>query len=85
MGRHGGAIHFDGAHPGSGKTFRGICSQKEQSHFNRRWCDPENVQEILQMTNADGCDTASGIENEWGEWDEEQMQKFVEQTEACRT
>lgn len=77
---------FDGAHPGSGKTFSWHLLPKGAKPFLiAGGVTPENVQEILQMTNADGCDTASGIENEWGEWDEEQMQKFVEQTEACRT
>ncbi|QQS59138.1 hypothetical protein IPN35_06165 [Candidatus Peregrinibacteria bacterium] len=68
---------FDGAHPGSGKIFPSNMLPKMTKPFLvAGGVTPENVREILEKTEADGTDTASGIENESGEWDEKRMKEF---------
>ncbi len=62
---------FDGKQPGSGKPFNyNLLPQTKLPFLVAGGINPQNAAEVLQKTAADGVDTASGIEDETGEWAE---------------
>ncbi len=72
---------FDGKTPGAGKTFpHHRLPPTKLPFFVAGGVNPENAVSILQSTNADGIDTASGIENETGDWSAEKIERMISST-----
>lgn len=70
---------FDGKTPGAGKTFPHHLLPKTKLPFLiAGGINAANAAEILQTTHADGIDTASGIENERGEWSEDKIRTLLD-------
>lgn len=70
---------FDGKNPGSGDSWVDTYGDEFQRQNIQKpflvagGVTPENAKRFLEITNADGVDTASGIEDESGKWDFEKM------------